>query len=204
MAHQAVDLGHGQQALQLADSAISCSRGKVTPAAAALFTVLTARGHAATGDTARTTSAISHAGTLLSTADVEDEPAWIRASGFTETSLASQAGLALRDLGDFPGAERQFRTSIATRDGQAYRRIHALTLANLADVQCLQGRLGEASANWSLALDHMAGVRSARTYAAARNIRHRLASLGPRLSGSTKQLDRRAATFLTVNTAPAA
>lgn len=203
MAHQAVDLGHGQQALQLAESALEWSRGQATPAATALFTILTARGHAATSDHARTTTAITNAEALLSDAKPDSEPVWIRTSGFTETSLASQAGQALRDLKDLPGAEAQFRQSIATRNADAYRRIHTLTLANLADVQCTQGRLREASDNWNLAMDAMAGVKSGRATAAVQNIRHRLSSFGPRLPAFAKKLDQRAAAFLRGDAAPA-
>jgi tetratricopeptide (TPR) repeat protein len=196
MAHQAVDLGHGQEALQLAESALDWSRGQATPAATALFTILTARGHAATSDRKRTTTAITNAEALLSDAEPDSEPVWIRTSGFTETSLASQAGQALRDLKDLPGAEAQFRRSIATRNADAYRRIHTLTLANLADVQCVQGRVREASNHWNLAMDTMAGVKSGRATAAVQNIRHRLSCLGPRLPAFAKQLDQRASAFL--------
>ncbi|WP_433528156.1 Tat pathway signal protein [Micromonospora sp. CA-263727] len=196
MAHQAVDLGHGQEALELASSSLEWSKGRATPAATALFTILTARGHAATSDSARTSSAISAAETHLSNASPEDEPMWIRTSGFTETSLASQAGQALRDLGDLPGAERQLRRSIATRNAETYRRIHTLTLANLADVQCTQGRLSEAAENWNHAMDAMAGVKSGRAHSAVTNIRTRLSSLGPRLPTFAKRLDQRAADCL--------
>lgn len=196
MAHQAVDLGHGQEALRLATSSLEWSRGRATPAATALFTVLTARGHAATDDKARTSAAITAAEAHLANAEPDDEPIWIRTSGFTETSLASQAGQALRDLGDLPAAEAQFRRSIATRNSEAYRRIHSLTLANLADVQCAQGRLHEATENWNHAIDAMAGVRSGRAAVAVRNIRTRLGSFGSRLPVFAKQLDRRAAVFL--------
>ena len=203
MAHQAVDLGHGQQALELAESALEWSRGSATPAATALFTILTARGHAATSDAKRTTDAIKLAETHLAKARPHDEPVWIQTSGFTETSLASQAGQALRDLKDLPGAEGQFRQSIATRNADAYRRIHTLTLANLADVQCTRGQLREASRNWNLALDTMVGVKSGRAKAAVQNIRHRLSSFGPRLPEFAKQLDQRAAAFLRGETSPA-
>ncbi|MDG4794156.1 Tat pathway signal protein [Micromonospora sp. WMMD1082] len=196
MAHQAVDLGHGQEALQLADAALAWSRGRATPAATALFTILTARGHAATGDKARTSAAIRAAETHLAKALPDDEPAWIRTSGFTETSLASQAGQALRDLGDLPAAETQLRRSIATRNPEAYRRIHTLTLANLADVQCGQGRLREATEHWNHAMDTMSGVTSGRASSAVKNIRTRLSSFGPRLPSFAKQLDQRATAFL--------
>ncbi len=196
MAHQAVDLGHGRHALQLAESSLEWSRGQATPAATALFTILTARGHAASGDATRTIGAIKAAETHLSNASPDDEPVWIRASGFTETSLASQAGLALRDLHDLAGAEAQFRQSIATRNAQAYRRIHTLTLANIADVQCMQGRVRDAANNWSLALDAMSGVKSGRAKSAVMNIRHRLSALGSRLPTFAQQLDQRAAATL--------
>ncbi|SCF48495.1 hypothetical protein GA0070216_12723 [Micromonospora matsumotoense] len=197
MAHQAVDLGNGPEALQLASSALEWSRGRATPAATALFTVLAARGHAATSDRVRTSAALKAAEAHLAKASPDDEPAWIQASGFTETSLASQAGQALRDLGDLPAAETQLRRSVTTRNTEAYRRIHTLTLANLADVQCARGRLREATENWNNALDSMAGVRSGRATLAVRNMRSRLSSFGPRLPPFAKRLDERAAGFLT-------
>ncbi|GGM27810.1 MULTISPECIES: Tat pathway signal protein [Micromonospora] len=196
MAHQAVDLGHGQEALKLARSALEWSRGRATPAATALFTVLTARGHAATSDPTRTSAALLAAEAQLADASADDEPTWIRTSGFTEASLASQAGQALRDLGDLPGAESQLRRSIVTRNTGAYRRIHTLTLANLADVQCSRGRLREAAENWNHAMDTMEGVKSGRASAAVKNIRTRLSNFGPRLPAFAKQLDQRAATYL--------
>ncbi|MET8042862.1 Tat pathway signal protein [Micromonospora sp. NPDC005215] len=202
MAHQAVDLGHGPEALQLASSSLEWSKGRATPAATALFTILTARGYAATGDTARTTAAGAAAEVHLANASPDDEPSWIRTSGFTETSLASQVGQALRDLGDLPTAETELRRSIATRNTEAYRRIHTLTLANLADVQCARGRLREATENWNHAMDSMTGVQSGRATVAVRNMRSRLSSLGPRLPTFAQQLDQRAAAFLHYQNSP--
>jgi len=196
MAHQAVDLGHGQQALQLADSALAWSRGRTTPAAAALFTILTARGYAATGDRTRTTGAIKAAEGLLSAADPGSEPIWIRTTKFTEAALAHQTALALRDLGDLTEAERQLKRSVATRNKEAKRRTHALTLAYLAEVQCSRGQLHEAGRNWNRALDNMSGVKSGRARTAVKTIRHRLGSLGPRTPAFAKRLDQRAAAFL--------
>lgn len=196
MAHQAVDLGRAQTALDLASAACEQSRGRATPAAEALFTILTARGYAATGDRVRALAAIHESEALLATARPAEEPAWIQTSGFTQTSLASQAGQALRDLGDLAGAEDQFRTSIATRDGQAHRRIHALTYANLADVQHARGHLPEAVANWNRALDTLPGVTSGRAQAAVLTIRKRLSSAGTRLPAYAQSLDHRAAVYL--------
>ncbi|TDB84156.1 hypothetical protein E1091_17715 [Micromonospora fluostatini] len=202
MAHQAVDLGHGRQALQLASSALEWSNGFATPAATALFTILVARGHAATRDKFRATSAIVEAEKHLVKAAPGGEPSWIRTSGFTETSLASQAGQALRDLGDLSGAEAQFKRSVSTRNADAYRRIHTLTLANLADVQYAQGRLWQANENWGLAMDSMSNVKSGRAYGAVQNIRKCLSSLGPRMPRFARSLDQRAAAMLDSKTSP--
>jgi hypothetical protein len=196
MAHQAVDLGHGQHALQVADAALSWSRGKATPAATALFTILTARGHAATGDRVRATSAMTDAESLLLSADPGDEPVWIRTTNFSEASLAHQTGLALRDLGDLAEAERQLRRSVTIRNHAAKRRTHALTIAYLADVQCAQGHLYEAAANWNLALDALPGVSSGRARDAVTSLRARLSSFGSRLPAFAQRLDRRATAYL--------
>jgi tetratricopeptide (TPR) repeat protein len=196
MAHQAVDLGHGQQALELADSALLWSRGRATPAATALFITLTARGYAATGDRQRTATAIKKAESLLSSADPGTEPLWIQTTQFTEAALAHETGRALQDLGDLNESERQFRRSVATRNKAAKRRTHALTIAYLAEVQCAQGRLQDATTNWHDALDNLSGVTSGRTRCAVQNIRTRLSSFGPRLPAFARRLDQRAAAYL--------
>ncbi|SRR6266568_743042 len=196
MAHQAVDLGHGHQALALADSALSWSRGRATPAATALFITLTARGYAATGDPQRTTTAIKNAESLLSSADPGTEPVWIQTTQFTEAALAHETGRALKDLGDLNESERQFRRSVTTRNKTAKRRTHALTIAYLAEVQCAQGRLQDATKNWNDALDSLSGVASGRTRGAVQNIRTRLSSFGPRLPAFAQRLDQRAAAYL--------
>lgn len=196
MAHQAVDLGHGEASVQLADSALTWSRRNATPGVSALFTVVKARGHAAERQGADVARALVRAEGLLGRVDWAAEPAWIKRMGFGEPSLANQTGQALRDLGDLAGAERQFRRAAATRDGHGHRRIHALTLSYLADVQFARNEIAEACTTWSKSIDATAGVRSGRMDHAVRNLRRRLATLGTRRPGYARQLDRRAATIL--------
>ncbi|HET6215186.1 MAG TPA: hypothetical protein VFE14_20140 [Micromonosporaceae bacterium] len=195
MAHQAVDLGHGQACLRLAESALEWSRRNATPGANALLTVVKARGHAAQRQTTKTTRTLQEAERLLGRVEWETEPIWIHRMGFGEPSLANQTAQALRDLGDLAEAERQFRRSTVTRDGVGHRRIHALTLANLADVQFARCHVAEACKSWSRSLDAMAGVKSARAGQAVRDLRRCLATLGPRMPSFAKQLDERAATM---------
>jgi hypothetical protein len=196
MAHQAVDLGHGQACLRLAESALEWSRRNASHGASALFTVVKARGYAAEKQASETTKTLRAAERLLGQVDWAAEPVWINRMGFGEPSLANQTAQALRDLRDLAEAERQFRRSIATRDGNGHRRIHALTTANLADVQFTRSLLPEACRNWSRALDAMDGLQSARATKAVRNIRSRLATLGPRKPEFAQQLDQRAARVL--------
>lgn len=196
MAHQAVDLGHGQACLRLAESALEWSRKNATPGASALFTVVKARGLAAERQATETARTLQQAERLLGRVDQEAEPVWMNRMGFGEPSLANQTAQALRDLGDLAGAERQFKRSIATRDGAGHPRIHALTLTYLADVQFSRNRLTEACRNWSTALDVMSGIRSARADRAVREMRRSLAALGPRMPSTAQNLDRRAAGHL--------
>ena len=104
---------------------------------------------------------------------------WIQTTQFTEAALAHETGRALQDLGDFNESERQFRRSVVTRNQTAKRRTHALTVFYLADVQCAQGHLQDATTNWNLALDNLTVVASGRTRNAVKNIRTRLSSFGP-------------------------
>lgn len=198
MAHQAVDLGHGQACLRLAESALEWSRKNASPGASALFTVVKARGFAAEREAAETTRTLQRAERLLGQVDQDSEPVWMNRMGFGEPSLANQTAQALRDLGDLAGAERQFKRSIATRDAVGHPRIHALTLTYLANVQFTRSRLTEACKNWSTALDLISGIRSARADRAVHDVRRSLATLGPRIPTAARQLDRRAASHLAI------
>lgn len=126
---------------------------------------------------------------------------WINRMGFGEPSLANQTAQALRDLGDLAEAERQFKRSIATRDGAGHPRIHALTLTYLADVQFTRNRLAEACKNWSAALDVIAGLQSARADRAdraVRDMRRSLSTLGPRMPALARQLDKRTSSGMAI------
>jgi hypothetical protein len=56
--------------------------------------------------------------------------------------------------------------------------------------------VGDATRNWSLALDNLSGVTLGRTRGAVRTIRTRLSSFGPRLPPFAQRLDQRAAAYL--------
>ncbi len=163
LAHQAVDLGHPRQALELADASMSPDRyGQATAREKALLAVVHARALAAGGDRAGTLAAINRAERDLSRADAEEEPG--RVSFFQEASLAHETACALRDLGMPRDAEKHFQRSVATRRRQLYARTHSVTLGYLGAVQVQQGHVDEACATWSRALDAMTGVQSCLLY----------------------------------------
>jgi len=75
-------------------------------------------------------------------------------------------------------------------------RVYALTLADLAEVECAQGSVEQACDTWTRALDGMAGVRSARTMDAVRAMRAQLASYRRRGLPAARRLDARAAAMI--------
>ncbi|MFD6464859.1 tetratricopeptide repeat protein [Streptomyces goshikiensis] len=160
MAHQAVDLGHPQQALDLAAASMEPTRyGKASWREKALLGIVHARALAASGDRSGTLAAISRAEHDLGRA-AGDAPT--RVGFFAEASLAHETACALRDLGDTRDAEIHFQRSVATRRRQLYTRTHSVTLGYLGAVQVRQGRLDEACNTWNQALDAMTDVHSGR------------------------------------------
>ena len=196
MAHQAIDLGHRREALELATAATQGSRyASASPRERALLGVVLGRALAANGQGSDAAKALLRAEDDLAAATPDDaEPG--RVFFFGEASLAHETACALRDTGDLVGATREFRRSVRTRKALAFARTHAVTLGYLGSVHAQRGDLAQACATWSRALDAMDGVRSGRTRQAAAEIRATLAPLRQRGSGTIAGLDERAATYL--------
>ncbi len=189
LAHQAVDLGHPRHALDLADASMSRDRyGQASYREKALLAIVHARALAAGGDRAGTLAAISRAERDLSRAD-NDAPN--RVDFFQEASLAHETACALRDLGQPRDAEIHFQRSVATRRSQLYARTHSVTLGYLGAVQVQQGRLDEACATWSQALDAMSGVHSGRARGVIVRMQSNLSPVRQRGGRHVAELDRR-------------
>ncbi|HET8661610.1 MAG TPA: Tat pathway signal protein [Micromonosporaceae bacterium] len=196
MAHQAVDLGHPRQALDLAAASMQSRRyALATPRERALFGVVHARALAATDQKRAAAAALVHAEDDLAAAKPGDEEP-NRVFFFGEASLAHQTACTLRDTGDLAGAERQFRRSVRTRKAATFTRTHAVTLGYLGAVQARQGSIEEACATWSRALDAMDGVRSGRTRQVAVDMRSVLSPFRQRGIRAVAELDARAASYL--------
>jgi hypothetical protein len=196
MAHQAVDLHHHQQALDLATASVTGDRyALASPRERALLGIVHARSLAATGQSRATASALLRAEDDLAAASAEDdEPA--RVFFFGEASLAHETACALRDSGDLTGAAREFRRSVRTRKASTFTRTHAVTLGYLGAVQLQQNNIEQACATWSTALDAMDGIRSGRTRQVATDMRELLTPFKRRSIKAVAELDVRAAVYL--------
>ena len=163
MAHQAVDLHHPQQALDLATASVERQRYTLaSPREKALLGVVHARALAAAGHKKDALTALLRAEDDLGKADdgTAEEPG--RVFFFGQASLAHETACTLRDLGDLNAAEQQFKLSVRTRRKQTFRRTHSVTLGYLGAVQAQQGAIDAACTTWTKALDAMDGVQSGR------------------------------------------
>lgn len=192
MAHQAIDLGHAREALDLAEASVE--RGRYTRAVSrerALIGIVRARALAMNGQRRKATAAIGQAETDLSRAapgDDEPQRVWF----FQEASLAHQTAHTLWALGDLDGALRHFRDSVRYRQADSFSRTHAVTLGYMGAVQVAQGSLEAACQTWSRALDAMDGVQSGRTRDAALTMRAALSPFRSRGISSVAEVDARA------------
>jgi hypothetical protein len=196
MAHQALDLGHVQQAATLAAASMSGARySAASSRERSLLGVVYARSLAANGQPQAAAAALLRAEDDLSAARPgDDEPG--RVFFFGEASLAHETACTLRDTGDLASAVVQFRRSTRTRKATTFTRTHAVTLGYLGAVQARSGAIDEACATWASALDAMDGVRSARTRGVAQEMRSVLSPLRRRGLRMVNDIDTRAAAYL--------
>jgi hypothetical protein len=196
MAHQAIDLGFYEQALDLSTASIAGQRyAGATPRERALLGVVHARGLAANGrKQAAAKTLIRAEDDLASASEGIVEPN--RTFFFAEASLAHETACTLRDCGDRQGAIRQFRHSVRTR-GAAFRRTHAVTLGHLGATQIAGGSVEEACATWSGVLDAMEeGIYSGRARQAVVDMRRLVSPYRHRGIQAVTVLDTRAAAYL--------
>ncbi|MGW5679913.1 Tat pathway signal protein, partial [Streptomyces sp. NPDC003860] len=198
MAHQAVDLGHPTQGLQLAEASVAQRRYTLAhPREKALLGVVHAKALAAAGQRKPALAALLRAEDDLRQADAtssDDEPG--RVFFFGEASLAHETACTLRTLGDLTGAEKEFRRSVRTRRVQQHARTHAVTLGYLGAVQARRGHLDAAITTWNQALDTMNGIQSGRARDTVVQMRRALSPLRGRGGATATALDDRARQIL--------
>ncbi|TLF72203.1 helix-turn-helix domain-containing protein [Nocardia cyriacigeorgica] len=196
MAHQAIDLGHPEEGLRLAEASVTGARYRTaSPRERALLKVVHAKALSAAHCPADAARALLTAEQDLAAASAQiPEPA--RVFFFSEASLAHETACALRDAGDLSGAAAQFELSVRKREATAFTRTHAVTLGYLGAVQADQGDLELACATWSSALTAMHGVQSGRTRNVARDIRNATAPHSNSTTAAINQIGKQAAQYL--------
>ncbi|MEV6160366.1 regulator [Streptomyces sp. NPDC052052] len=192
MSRQAVYLGHGREAVQLARVAQQGVGSAAPPVVQALLHAAEARGHGALGEARPCTVSLARAERALESARPGDEvPYWARY--FDEAQLADDFGHCHRDLQQYRAAAQHAERSLELRS-PAYARSRLFCRVVLASARLGLGELDQACALGAEAAQLAAEMRSVRATeyvqdferrldpyrdaAAVRGYRERVAALG--------------------------
>ncbi|MCQ1578356.1 regulator [Streptomyces parvus] len=160
MSRQAVYLGHGREAVQLARVAQQGIGSAAPPLVQALLHAVEARGHAVLGEARSCTAALTRAEHALETARPGDEvPHWART--FDEAQLADELSHCHRDLQQYRAAAQHAERSLALR-APAYARSRLFCRVVLASARLGLGELEQACQLGAEAAQQAAEMRSVR------------------------------------------
>ncbi|QMU80131.1 regulator [Streptacidiphilus sp. PB12-B1b] len=173
MSRQAVYLGHGREAVQLARVAQQ-GVGAVAPTTVqALMHAAEARGHGLIGDARSCTTALVRAERALQAARPGDElPSWARF--FDEAQLADEFGHCYRDLQQWRPCAQHAERSLRLRTAP-YARSRVFCRTVLATARLGMGEVDEACAAATEALRGASEMRSLRAVEYLREFSRRLA-----------------------------
>ncbi|MEU4999686.1 tetratricopeptide repeat protein [Streptomyces sp. NPDC021622] len=191
LAHQALSLKQPHHCIDLAEAALIGGIGHIDGQTEALLHITHARAYAAIGEKPAAARALLAAEDAL-LRDDGPQPSYSRVSGPAAGTVASHTARTLTDLADHVGTEQQHRDALIRWDPVKYRRVHALTYADLGDSLAAQARADEAVAAWSQALTLMEGMTSDRTRKAITSLRSTLAVYQRRGVPGAAELTRRA------------
>jgi hypothetical protein len=189
LAHQAFDLGHYVNCLDLAVSATEAIRGQADPHTQAVFVLTVARAHAMRGEKRQALEAISVAEKLNERAGQGDtRPGWVKLRN-NAGQYHSHVAKALADLGDLDGAQEHFALSFGARGfTEDHALIVGLSQGWLAEVAFKAGRLDLAFTNWESACQRLAPIQSERGRQVVRDMRSMLRPLANRQIAPVKRL----------------
>ncbi|NEA89940.1 regulator [Streptomyces sp. SID14436] len=172
MSRQAVYLGHGREAVQLARVAQQGAGGSVPPVVQAMLHAAEARGHGVLGEVRACTTALVRAERALAGARPGDEvPYWARC--FDEAQLADEFGHCHRDLQQFRAAAQHAERSLHLR-APAYARSRLFCRVVLATARLGLGELDQACQLAVEAAGQAAEMRSVRAVEYVRDFERRL------------------------------
>jgi transcriptional regulator with XRE-family HTH domain/ribosomal protein L12E/L44/L45/RPP1/RPP2 len=191
LAHNGMDIRRPEHTLDLAEAALDRVRGKLVPAAEALFVVTRARALANAGRGPEAVAQARQAQDMVVRGEQEEVPSWAALWGIARATVSSHTAKTFRALGDHANAERHYAES-ARRRPDGTQRITALTVAAEGREQALQGHVEQACDTWGRSLDLLGGVRSARAADEVAGMRRHLRSFEGRGVRAAAVLDERA------------
>ncbi|MFK4146711.1 regulator [Streptomyces sp. NPDC004065] len=172
MSRQAVYLGHGREAVQLARVAQQGLGGSAPPVVQALLHAAEARGHGVLGEVRACTASLVRAERALEAARPGDEvPHWARF--FDEAQLADEFGHCHRDLQQYRPAAQHAERSLQLR-APAYARSRLFCRVVLATARLGLGDLDQACHLGAEAAGQAADMRSVRAVEYVRDFERRL------------------------------
>ncbi|MFE9447828.1 regulator [Streptomyces sp. NPDC006739] len=172
MSRQAVYLGHGREAVQLARVAQQGVGTNAPPVVQALLHASEARAHGVLGEVRACTGALVRAERALEVARPGDEvPYWARF--FDEAQLADEFGHCHRDLQQFRAAAQHAERSLQLR-APSYARSRLFCRVVLATARLGLGELDQACALGAEAAGQAAEMRSVRAVEYVRDFERRL------------------------------
>ncbi|MEV6315172.1 regulator [Streptomyces sp. NPDC051776] len=172
MSRQAVYLGHGREAVQLARVAQQGAGSSPPPVVQALLHAVEARGHAVMGEVRACTASLARAERALEQAKPGDEvPHWARF--FDEAQLADDFGHCHRDLQQYRAAAQHAERSLQLR-AVGYARSRLFCRVVLASARLGLGELDQACVLGAEAAAQAAEMRSTRAAEYVREFERRL------------------------------
>ncbi|MFE6972545.1 proline-rich domain-containing protein [Streptomyces sp. NPDC057682] len=172
MSRQAVYLGHGREAVQLARVAQQGVGSAAPQSVLALLHAVEARGHGVLGDAKACTASLTRAERALETSRPGDEvPYWARF--FDEAQLADEFGHCHRDLQQYRIAAQYAERSLQLR-APAYARSRLFCRVVLASARLGLGELDQACRLGAEAAQQAAEMRSVRATEYVRDFERRL------------------------------
>ncbi|MGW6686752.1 regulator [Streptomyces sp. NPDC054961] len=172
MSRQAVYLGHGREAVQLARVAQQGVGSGPPPVVQALLHSAEARGHAVLGEVRAATGSLVRAERALGAARPGDDvPHWAR--GYDEAQLADEFGHCHRDLQQYRASAQHAERSLQLR-APAYARSRLFCRVVLATARLGLGELDQACALGAEAAQQAMEMRSVRAVEYVRDFERRL------------------------------
>ncbi|MCQ4081618.1 regulator [Streptomyces sp. RB6PN25] len=172
MSRQAVYLGHGREAVQLARVAQQGIGTGAPPVVQALLYAAEARGHGVLGEARACAAALARSERALEAGRPGDEtPSWARF--FDEAQLADEFAHCHRDLREYRTAAQHAERSLQLR-GPAYARSRLFCRVVLATARLGLGEVEQACALGTEAMQQAAEMRSLRALEYVRDLARRL------------------------------